>query len=84
MNSSNKVTRLRPNDEPLFFERVPVNQRRAIAVREVDECLGGALQLVNLADQRRAEFNLALSDFKIDEAREMLLKLMVELERIKL
>ena len=83
MFKNSNVSRLRPEGEPLFFERVKVNERREIALREVDECLSGAMQLLNLADARRAEFKLALSDFKIDEAREMITKLMLELQGIE-
>ena len=83
MYTSSKIVRLRPEGEPLFFVRETVNERRDIALREIDECLQGAFELMNLVDARRAEFKLALSDFKIDEAREMIKKLMLELEGIE-
>lgn len=83
MFKNSNVSRLRPEGEPLFFERVKVNERREIALREVDECLSGALQLLNLANDRRAEFKLALSSVKIFEARDMIKRLFLELQEIE-
>ena len=83
MSICSNISRLRPEGEPLIFVRVKLNAAREIALREVNECLQGAFQLMNLADARRAEFKLALSDFKIDEALDMITKLMLELEGIE-
>lgn len=83
MNKCSNVSLLCADVTPRFFSRVKMNEQREIALREVDECLSGAMQLMNLADTRRAEFKLSLSDFKIDEARNMIIKLMLELEGIE-
>lgn len=83
MSICSNISRLYPEGAPHFFVRVKLNERREIALREVNECLQGAFQLMNLADARRAEFKLALSDFKIDEALDMIKKLMLELEGIE-
>jgi hypothetical protein len=83
-SSSNNVVRFPIfGREPLFFERRMIDQRREIAMREIDECLGGALQLMELADSRRMEFGLDLNEYCFDEAREDLLRVLAQLDDIK-
>jgi hypothetical protein len=83
MSSFSNIVRFPVAGEPLFFERVPVNDRREIAIKEIDECLGGAMKLIEIADERRMEFHFDLSEFRLDEARDDLLKVLGQLAQIK-
>ena len=62
--------------------RTPLEERREIAIEQISECLRGAIQLIELAESRRCEFALNLSEFRIEEAKDDLLRVLGQLAQI--